>query len=144
MLTWRSYSDHSARLLRKTYSKTCSPKVSRTKSLAAIAVMASFKSRGSGVNPAASAISGSFKSICGASSSWYPASIPFNPAARITAKARYGLHAESGERNSIRVEFGLFGFYIGIRTSELRLCGPQEINAGASPPPCKRLYELTH
>ncbi len=58
--------------------------------------------------------------------------MPFMPAASSTAKARYGLHAESGERISTRVEFALPGLYIGTRTSADRLAWPQHTNVGAS------------
>src|SRR5436853_417153 len=70
--------------------------------------------------------------------------MPFSPEARSTAKVRYGLHAESGERISTRVELPLCGLYIGTRTSAERLLCPQHTYAGASPPPHNRLYELTH
>src|SRR3954469_13891172 len=70
--------------------------------------------------------------------------MPFRPAASSTANARYGLHAESGERISTRVELPLCGLYIGTRTSADRLLCPQQTYAGASPPPHSRLYELTH
>src|SRR3954453_15353538 len=68
--------------------------------------------------------------------------MPFNPAASITANARYGLHAESGERISTRVELPFCGLYIGTRTSADRLLWPQQTYAGASPPPHRLLWEL--
>ncbi|CAB4558146.1 unannotated protein [freshwater metagenome] len=40
--------------------------------------------------------------------SYFP-STPANPAAIITAKARYGLQAESGDLISIRVDASFFG-----------------------------------
>ena len=44
----------------------------------------------------------------------------------MTAKARYGLQAGSGERSSMRVAFSLPGLYIGTRTSAERLrCAQQ-------------------
>ena len=46
--------------------------------------------------------------------------MPFMPAASMTANARYGLQAESGERISSRVELALPGLYIGTRTSAER------------------------
>jgi hypothetical protein len=51
--------------------------------------------------------------------------MPFSPAARITANARYGLQAASTERNSTRLEFPLCGLYIGTRTRAERLLCPQ-------------------
>ena len=60
--------------------------------------------------------------------------MPFRPAARITAKARYGLHAASTERNSTRVALPFCGLYIGTRTRADRLLCPQHMYAGASPP----------
>src|SRR5258708_13731497 len=77
--------------------------------------------------------------------------MPLSPAARITANARYGLHAGSSERNSILVALPFLGLYMGTRTSaDLLLC-PQQMWAGASPPapairsapPHSRLYEFT-
>src|SRR5215472_10188379 len=78
--------------------------------------------------------------------------MPLRPAARITAKARYGLQAASTERNSTRVELPLCGLYIGTRMRAERLLCPQQTYAGASPPapavrsaaPHNRLYEFTH
>src|SRR5215469_18639335 len=78
--------------------------------------------------------------------------MPWSPAARITANARYGLQAASTERNSTLVEFPFCGLYIGTRTRADRLLCPQQTYAGASPPapavrsaaPHSRLYELTH
>src|SRR3954468_9006489 len=70
--------------------------------------------------------------------------MPLRPAASSTAKVRYGLHAVSGERISMRVEPPLFGLYIGTRTSAERLLWPQQMKAGASFSPDSRLYELTH
>ncbi len=51
--------------------------------------------------------------------------MPLSPAASITEKARYGLHAGSGERNSMRVELSLPRFGIGTRTSAERLLRAQ-------------------
>src|SRR4029079_3716516 len=78
--------------------------------------------------------------------------MPFNPAARITAKARYGLQAASTERNSTRVELPFCGLYIGTRIRAERLLCPQHTYAGGSPPapavssaaPHSRLWEFTH
>src|ERR671915_1963209 len=78
----------------------------------------------------------------GASS--YSPSSPASPAASIAANARYGLHAGSGERYSIRVAPSLPGLYIGTRTSALRFRRAQHTYTGASKPGTSRLYELTH
>ena len=61
------------------------------------------------------------------SGSSYSPSMPARPAARVTAKARYGLAAESIERSSMRAEDALFGLYIGTRTSAERLLRPQQM-----------------
>src|SRR5919204_5790981 len=74
----------------------------------------------------------------------YSFSTPVRPAASIAANARYGLHAGSGERNSMRVADSLPGLYIGTRTSALRLRRAQQMYTGASYPGTKRLYEFTH
>src|SRR5439155_5146773 len=74
----------------------------------------------------------------------YSASIPVSPAASIAANARYGLHAGSGDRYSIRVACSLPGEYIGTRTSALRLRRAQHTYTGASNPGTSRLYEFTH
>src|SRR6266498_2859770 len=72
------------------------------------------------------------------------------PAAMSSANARYGLHAESSERISTRVEFAFPGLYIGTRTSAEGLACPQQTNVGASTSspgaayPNSRLYEFTH
>src|SRR6266487_3653072 len=74
--------------------------------------------------------------------------MPLSPAPSSTAKARYGLHAESTERTSTRAEFGLP--YAGTRTSADRLRAPQQTYAGdsviRSGNACgnSRLYEVTH
>ena len=52
-VTWRRYSSHSARLLRRKKSKTCSPSVSATSSDCSILRMASSRLRGSGAMPSA-------------------------------------------------------------------------------------------
>src|SRR3954470_17460466 len=70
--------------------------------------------------------------------------MPFRPAASMTANVKYGLHAESGDLISTRVELPFCGLYIGTRTSAARLLCPQQTYAGASPPPHRRLWELTH
>src|SRR5262245_20468981 len=70
--------------------------------------------------------------------------MPFMPAARMTANERYGLHAGSGERISMRVDWPLAGLYMGTRTSAERLLWPQQTYEGASPPAINRLYEFTH
>ncbi len=44
----------------------------------------------------------------------------------MTAKARYGLHAGSSARYSIRVDWPLLGLYIGTRISAERLLWPQQ------------------
>src|ERR671924_2386499 len=74
----------------------------------------------------------------------YSCSIPASPAASITAKARYGLHAGSGERNSMRVADSLPGLYMGTRTSADRFLRAQHTYTGASYPGTSRLYEFTH
>src|ERR1700733_15001609 len=81
-------------------------------------------------------------SACGPST--YPFSTPRSPAANSTAKARYGLQAESGLRTSIRRDEVLCGLYIGMRTRADRLAAPHDAAVGASPPSTSRLYELTH
>src|SRR5687767_6644903 len=74
--------------------------------------------------------------------------MPLSPAPSSTAKARYGLAAESRERISTRAEFGLP--YAGTRTNADRLRWPQQTYAGLSvirSGSCNgksRLYELTH
>src|SRR3982074_1071347 len=70
--------------------------------------------------------------------------MPRRPAASSTAKVRYGLHAESGLRTSIRLDDALRGVYIGARTSADRLAAPHDAAVGASPPCTSRLYEFTH
>src|SRR5919204_5250732 len=74
----------------------------------------------------------------------YSPSTPARPAASIAANARYGLHAGSGDRYSIRVAPSLPGLYIGTRTSALRLRRAQHTYTGASNPDTSRLYEFTH
>src|SRR5207249_7539803 len=74
----------------------------------------------------------------------YSPSIPARPAASIAANARYGLHAGSGERYSIRVAPSFPGLYIGTRTSALRFLRAQQTYTGASNPGTNRLYEFTH
>ena len=58
--------------------------------------------------------------------------MPFSPAARMTAKARYGLQAGSGARYSIRVESTLPRLITGTRTSADRLLRAHERWTGAS------------
>src|SRR5881628_2885574 len=74
----------------------------------------------------------------------YSPSKPASPAASIDANARYGLHAGSGERYSIRVAPSLPGLYIGTRTSAERFRLAQHTYTGASNPGTSRLYEFTH
>src|SRR3954447_15193067 len=69
--------------------------------------------------------------------------MPFMPAASITANARYGLHAGSGERNSMRVLDSLSRFGWGTRTSADSLLRAHEMYVGASYPAISRLYEFT-
>ena len=57
----------------------------------------------------------------------------------MAANARYGLHAGSGERYSIRVASSLPGLYIGTRTSALRFRRAQHTYTGASYPGTSRL-----
>src|SRR6478736_2572773 len=78
----------------------------------------------------------------GASS--YSPSMPARPAASMAENARYGLHAGSGERYSIRVAPSLPGLYSGTRTNAERLRRAQQTYTGASNPGISRLYELTH
>ena len=61
------------------------------------------------------------------------------PAASSTLNARYGLHAGSGERDSMRVASGLPYFGIGTRISPLRLFRAQLMCTGASNPGTSRL-----
>src|SRR3954452_5778163 len=68
--------------------------------------------------------------------------MPRSPAASITEKARYGLHAGSGARYSMRVEAALF-LAIGTRTRAERLFRAQLTYTGASNPGISRLYEFT-
>src|SRR5512140_3258689 len=68
-------------------------------------------------------------------------SIPSRPAISMAAKARYGLHDGSGERNSRRLAFGL-GEYMGMRMAALRLRDEYARFTGASKPGTSRLYEL--
>ena len=89
---------------------------------------------------AASSISNKFASASAGSS--YPCSMPRIPAAKMTENARYGLHAGSGERYSMRVAESLPRFGIGTRMSPLRLLRAHEIWTGASKPGTSRLYEL--
>src|SRR5437667_5040756 len=74
----------------------------------------------------------------------YSPSIPASPAAIMAANARYGLHAGSGERNSILVADSFPGLYIGTRTSAERFRRAQHTYTGASYPGTSRLYEFTH
>ncbi len=57
----------------------------------------------------------------------YSCSMPARPAESMHANARYGLHAGSGERNSMRVASSLPGLYIGTRTSALRFRRAQQM-----------------
>src|ERR1700754_4033389 len=70
--------------------------------------------------------------------------MPRRPAARSTAKVRYGLQAESGLRTSTRRDAALRGVYIGTRTRAERLAAPHDAAVGASPPCTSRLQEFTH
>src|ERR671937_1166217 len=74
----------------------------------------------------------------------YSFSTPGRPAASMAANARYGLHAGSGERNSILVADSLPGLYMGTRTSADRFLRAQHTYTGASYPGTRRLYEFTH
>src|SRR3989304_7535100 len=82
-----------------------------------------------------------FEASGGSSSS---CSTPARPAPSIEANARYGLHAGSGERYSIRVASSLPGLYWGTRTSAERFRRAQHTYTGASYPGTRRLYEFTH
>src|SRR5689334_22246484 len=108
--------------------------------------MASARLLGSGLMPRAlrsREVSDQTSSSASRGSS-YPSSMPFSPAASISANARYGFASESSERNSTREDWPLCGLYIGTRTSADRLLCPQEMNDGASSPTASRLYEFTH
>src|SRR2546425_7218586 len=74
----------------------------------------------------------------------YSRSTPARPAASMAENARYGLHAGSGERYSMRVAPSFPGLYIGTRTSADRLRRAQHTYTGASKPGINRLYEFTH
>ena len=65
--------------------------------------------------------------------------MPRSPAARITAKVRYGLQALSGARYSRRVDSDLPILTTGTRTSAERLLRAQLTWTGASYPPMSRL-----
>src|SRR5256885_16589227 len=65
-------------------------------------------------------------------------STPSRPAINIAAKARYGLAAGSGGRNSTRLAFGL-AEYIGIRQAAERLRREYARFTGASYPGTSRL-----
>src|SRR4051812_12723531 len=66
---------------------------------------------------------------------------PSRPAISIAAKARYGLHDGSGQRNSTRLAFGLFE-YSGMRQAAERLRCEYTRLTGASYPGTNRLYEF--
>src|ERR671936_2083510 len=68
-------------------------------------------------------------------------SMPSRPAISMAANARYGLQLGSGERNSMRLAFGL-GEYIGMRMAALRLRELYARFTGASNPGTSRLYEF--
>ena len=61
------------------------------------------------------------------------------PAASTTLNVRYGLHAGSGERYSMRVARGLLRLAIGTRISPLRLFRAHDTWTGASKPGTRRL-----
>src|ERR1700740_3549137 len=61
--------------------------------------------------------------------------MPFRPAPRMAAKARYGLQAASSERNSTRVELPFCGLYIGTRIRAARVLGAPHQDARALAPP---------
>src|SRR5436190_582355 len=64
--------------------------------------------------------------------------MPRSPAASIIENARYGLHAGSGERNSMRVELSLPLLGTGTRTSADSLLRAHETCTGASYPSIRR------
>src|SRR5882724_7700873 len=66
---------------------------------------------------------------------------PSRPARSITEKARYGLAAGSGVRNSSRLAFGL-AEYVGIRIGAERFCAEYAKFTGASNPGTRRLKLL--
>src|SRR4051794_12136725 len=70
--------------------------------------------------------------------------MPRRPAASTTENVRYGLHAGSGARNSIRVDSDLPFFVCGTLTTTDRLFLAHEMDTGASKPTTRRLYEFTH
>ena len=77
--------------------------------------IASSRLRGSGEMPSACrsrSVSDQTSSSAPSGSSYSP-SMPASPAARMRAKARYGLAPESMERSSTRAEDPLLGLYIG-------------------------------
>src|SRR4026208_221022 len=74
----------------------------------------------------------------------YSPSMPARPAASIAENARYGLHAGSGERYSMRVAPSFPGLYTGTRTSADRLRRAQQTYTGASNPGINRLYAFPH
>src|SRR5690349_5941045 len=67
--------------------------------------------------------------------------IPSIAAIVIALNARYGLHDESGQRNSTRLVLG-FSLYIGMRIAAERLRLEYTRFTGASYPGTRRLYEF--
>ena len=119
----------------------CSPSASRTSVDCSITFSESLSDCGNvSMLSAASAASSSSNRLAAASgASSYPSEMPFRPAARMTLNARYGLHAGSGLRYSMRVALGLPRLGIGTRMSPLRLFRAQLMCTGASKPGTNRL-----
>src|SRR4051812_1554679 len=140
-LTCVLYARHSLRLLRRNHSKMCSPRASCTSDDCSMTRSESLSDCGSRSMPSlassVSLISNRLLSASGGSS--YPSVMPRIPAASITAKARYGLHAGSGERNSIRVALRLPRLATGTHTRPLRLLRAHVTCTGASNPGTSRL-----
>src|SRR3954453_19131733 len=140
-LTCVLYARHSLRLLRRNHSKMCSPRASCTSDDCSMTFSESLSACGSRSIPSlassVSVISNRLLSASGGSS--YCSVMPRMPAANITANARYGLHAGSGERNSIRVALGLPRLATGTRTRPLRLLRAHVTWTGASNPGTSRL-----
>src|SRR4051794_30381182 len=67
--------------------------------------------------------------------------MPSMAAIVMALKARYGLHEESGQRNSMRLVLG-FSLYMGMRIAAERLRDEKTRFTGASSPGTRRLYEL--
>src|SRR3954469_23646763 len=80
-------------------------------------------------------------SLSSGSPGWMRFSIPSRPAIIMAAKPRYGLHAGSGVRNSMRFCLGDVDS-IGMRMAAERLRDEYARFTGASKPGVSRRYEL--